>query len=73
MHGLPHTTVKKRSDSLALTFLFYLFVSFLWNLGTFTIEIPRFFPLLLLLQVARNPSDGACIFHTSPWSQPFPE
>ena len=21
----------------------------------------------------RNPSDGACISHTSPWSQPFPE
>ena len=23
--------------------------------------------------VIRSPSDGACISHTSPWSQPFPE
>ena len=26
-----------------------------------------------IVGVSRNPSDGACISRTSPWSQPFPE
>ena len=26
-----------------------------------------------VINITRSPSDGACISHTSPWSQPFPE